>query len=66
MIQGLIDFALKNRAMMLAASIVLQTAAPAPAFAERMRELMRRTGGLPPGGSSPGAPPGAPPPGATA
>jgi len=50
----------------LAASIVLQTAAPAPAFAERMRELMRRTGGLPPGGSSPGAPPGAPPPGATA
>jgi len=46
----------------LAASIVLQTAAPAPAFAARMRELMKRPGGLPPGGSSPGAPP----PGATA
>jgi flagellar protein FliO/FliZ len=41
----------------LAASIVLKTAAPAPPFAERMRELMKRSGGLPPGGSSTGAPP---------
>jgi flagellar protein FliO/FliZ len=38
----------------LAASIVLKTAAPAPAFAERMRELMKRSGGPPPGGSAPG------------
>jgi flagellar protein FliO/FliZ len=35
----------------LAASIVLKTAAPAPSFAERMRELMKRSGG-PRGGSA--------------
>jgi len=36
----------------LAASIVLKASASAPAFAERMRELMKRPGGPPPGGSA--------------
>jgi len=31
----------------LAAAIVLKAAAPAPAFAERLRELMKRSGGSP-------------------
>jgi len=31
----------------LAAAIALNTAAPAPAFAERLRELMKRSGGAP-------------------
>jgi flagellar protein FliO/FliZ len=36
----------------LAAPIVLKAPGPAPAFAERLRELMKRPGGTPPGGSA--------------
>jgi flagellar protein FliO/FliZ len=38
----------------LAAPIALKTIRAAPAFAERMRELMKRSGGSPPAGSPPG------------
>jgi flagellar protein FliO/FliZ len=38
----------------LASPIVLAASAPAPAFAERLREMMKGQGGSSPGGSSPG------------
>lgn len=40
----------------LGAPIVLKTSPAAPAFAERMRELMKRPGGPPPAGMPPGSP----------
>jgi flagellar protein FliO/FliZ len=38
----------------LAIPIVLKAPSSAPAFADRLRELMKRPGGAPPGGSPPG------------
>jgi len=40
----------------LSAPIVLKPIPAAPAFAERMRELMKRPGGSPPAGTPPGSP----------
>jgi flagellar protein FliO/FliZ len=38
--------------MPLSTPITLKVSAPAPAFAERLRDLMKRSGAAPPGGSA--------------